>query len=335
MTAVINAICHHLPTGILTNEMLAQAFTHSSAAEIYRTCGIRQRHIAAPTETPADLAYYAAEKLFKQQPDTRQQIDALLFCSEGLDYKAPATACLLHQRLSLKPSCLSLDIPGGCTGFVNGLQVAKSLIAGNPNIHQVLLLTAETASKVLHPEDLHLRMLFGDGACATLVSRSEQRRIGEFVAGTDGSRAQALWIEHSATRFPANLDWLAAHQHTANGMAYGRLLMDGAELLHFSLSRVPNLVQDTLTANALTGVDIDLYVFHQASKIILKSLQRKCRIPDSKFASHYDMLGNTVSSTIPLVLEAALGAGRIGRGQKIMLVGFGIGLSWNATLIEI
>lgn len=333
MGACIEAICFHLPEKKLTNDMLASELGNISAEDIYKLSGIKKRHIAKEDETPSDLAFGAAEKIFSSH--TTASIDALIYCTEGLDYKAPASACLLHHRLGLKPSCLALDIPGGCTGFVNGLLVAKSLIAANSAIDKVLLLTAETVSKVLHPEDANLRMLFGDAACATLLSRSNHDAIGQFVAGTDGSRAKTLWVEHSGFDQPADMTWLAQHQSTPNGMKYGRLIMEGAELLHFSLTCVPTLVRDTLAANHLEECDINLYIFHQASKIILKSLKRKCHLPDDKFFLCLEDFGNTVSSSIPLALYHALQERGVAAGDKIMLVGFGVGLSWSATVMEI
>lgn len=336
MYATLAAVARHLPPGTLTNTQLAAQFPGTRAEQIHRLSGITTRHIAAADVTPSDLAYAAAQQLFSSHPEhPREDIDALLFCSEGLDYKAPASACLLHERLDLKRSALAMDIPGGCTGFVNGLLLAQSLITGSSTVNNVLLLTAEAVSRVLHDDDLHLRMLFGDGACATLVTRSPTRRIGEFVVGTDGSGAKTLWVERSGFREPADAQWLEMHQDTTHGMKYGRLIMQGDELLHFALTRVPGLVRETLAVNALALSDIDLFIFHQASKIILNTLKRKIKIPDEKFMVCLDTHANTVSSSIPLALHEALCDGRAPSGSKVMLVGFGVGLSWGATVIDI
>lgn len=335
MTAKIKAISHHFPTASLTNQALAAEFPESSAEHIYKLSGIKQRYIAAYDETPSDLAFEAAQKLFNTHPKAQQKIDALLFVTEGLDYKAPTTASVLHHRLGLPQHCLSLDIPGGCTGFISGLQVAKSLISSNGGIKQVLLLTAEAASKVLHPNDLNLRMMFGDAACATLITASEKKHIGEFVNGTDGSGKTALWVERSGFRNPADSAWLNQHSATPNTMQLGQMHMRGDEILYFSLTKVPSLVKDTLAANELNDDQITLYIFHQASKIILTSLQRKCRIAKEKFYCHYENIGNTVSSTIPLALQHAIKNGVVTSGDKVMLVGFGVGFAWGATVIEV
>lgn len=335
MTAKIKVISHYLPNKLLTNSLLTKEFSESSADQIYRLSGVKQRHIAAPEETPSDMAFLAAQNLFSIYPNLRKQVDALLFVTEGLDYKAPTTASVLHHRLALPQHCLSLDIPGGCTGFINGLQVAKSLICCNNSIRQVLLLTAEAASKVLHPKDLNLRMIFGDAACATLITHTQHEHIGQFINGTDGSGKHALWVERSGFRHPINKAWLDQHQEIPNAMALGQMHMKGDEILYFSLTKVPKLIQDTLEANRLTDGDISLYIFHQASRIILRSLQRKCRIAKEKFYCHYENVGNTVSSSIPLALQHAIENNVVAKGDKVMIVGFGIGFAWGATVVEI
>lgn len=334
MSAAIQSIAFFLPETRLSNDMLAAEFPGVSAEAIYKQSGIRQRCIADDSLTPADLAVQAAHALFSRQQVAPAEIDAILYCTEGLDYKAPATACLLHQRLKMKSGCLALDIPAGCTGFMNGLMVAQGLIGKN-GIRNVLLLTAEITTKVIDQKDIHLRMLFGDGACATLVSASEHDRLGHFVFGTDGNGAEYLWVEHSGMRNPADSNWLEAQRHNPNGLKNGRMIMKGDELLHFALTHVPPLIKDTLSANHLSEEDIDLFVFHQASGIILRSLRRKCRIPEEKFFLHIENCGNTVSSSIPLALYHAIHGEHIGQGSKVMLVGFGVGLSWSATVIEI
>lgn len=314
--------------------MLSNEFPHTSELEIFRRSGVKNRHLASDDETPSDLAFLAAESLFLQHEDERDNINALIFCTEGLDYKAPASACILHKRLRLKASCLALDIPAGCTGFVNGLLVAKSLIGQN-GINNVLLLTAEIPTRVIDSKDLHLRMLFGDGACAALITTSRKEKIGNFIFGTDGTGAEFLWVERSGFRNPADSAWLEQNRDDPKQMKLGKMIMDGEEMLHFSLTHVPKLVKETLMKNQVTEDDIDLFIFHQASDIILRSLRRKCRIPEEKFFLCLENTGNTVSSTIPLALNDAQKKGILKSGNKVMLVSFGVGLSWAATIVEI
>lgn len=333
MGSRIQDITYFLPEKTLENEALSNEYPGLSAADVLKQSGVRTRHIAADDDTPSDLAVKAAEQLFAKAENQKDQVDALIFCSEGLDYKGPATACLIHERLNLKPTCLSLDIPSGCTGFMNGLLVARSLIAGS-NMQQVLLLTAEIPTRVIDTRDAHLRVLFGDGAAATLISACGEERIGNFCFGTDGSGARHLWVERSGFRNPADQAWLEQNRHDPKQMKYGRMIMDGKEMLHFALTRVPSLIQQTLTDNQLTPDQIDLFIFHQASDIILRSLRRKCRIPEDKFFCYLENCGNTVSSTIPIALAKAIETGALKKGSKVLLAGFGIGLSWSASVID-
>lgn len=334
MGSTIQDISYFLPTRTLGNEELAMEYPGLSAGDIFRQSGIRKRHLADDSETPADLAIYAAEALFAKPENEKANIDALIFCTEGLDYKGPATSCIIHKRLNLKPSCLSLDVPSGCTGFMNGLLVAKSLIGQN-GIAQVLLLTAEIPTRVIDKKDIHLRVLFGDGAAATIISSSNSERIGNFSFGTDGAGACHLWVERSGFRNPVDQEWLQKHSHDPKQLKYGKMIMDGKEMLHFALTHVPALIQETLTKNQLTQDEVDLFIFHQASDIILRSLRRKCRIPEEKFFCYLESCGNTVSSTIPITLAKAKEIGAIKKGSKVLLAGFGIGLSWAACVIYI
>lgn len=332
MGAEISIISYHLPTETLNNDDLCIKFPNMTAEKIFNLSGVKNRYIAGLHETPSDLAFFAAEKIFKQHPEIRNEIDVILYCTQELDYIAPPTSCILHERLKLRPNVFSLDIPTGCTGFLNGLLVAKSLLT-NESFRKVLLLTAETGSKMLHPEDLKMRVLFSDAGCATIISRTENDNLGQFVMGTDGGGAKAIWAEKSGVRDPIDIEWLSQFQDVPNGMRNGRALMKGEEVFHFCLTRVPKLVTETLESNQLHLEDIDLFIFHQASKIILDTLQKKCGIPDDKFFCTLENYGNSGAATIPLALYLAIERKRAQPGHKIMLVSFGVGLSWNATVI--
>jgi 3-oxoacyl-[acyl-carrier-protein] synthase-3 len=334
MGAEISTISYHLPAQMLTNQDLCQEFPNMTPDKIFSLSGVRNRYIASADETPSDLAYSAAEKLFSRHPETREEIDVILYCTQEPDAIAPITSCVLHERLHLRSDAFSLDIPNGCTGFVNGLLVAKSLLT-NPNFNKILLLTAETGSKMLHPKDLKMRVLFSDAGCATLVSQTDSNKIGEFVTGTDGGETKGIWAERSGIRNPVDIEWLSQFTDVPNGMRNGRALMNGEELLYFCLTRVPKLFTDTLETNGLHIEDIDLFIFHQASKIVLDTLKKKCKIPDDKFLYTLEEYGNSGAATIPLALYVAIKDQRVLPGQKVMLVSFGVGLAWNATIIDL
>lgn len=336
MHAEIMNIQYYLPKNIIDNHSLSRAFPNKTPQSLRRLSGADQRHIVEPGETPADMAFKAAQQLLDKAETgkhmNRADIDALVLCTEFPDVRAPATSCLLHGRLALPRHCLCLDIPGGCTGFVNALLVAKNLITTGQARH-VLLLTAESPSVAISKDDIHLQMLFGDGAAATMVSQSGRESIGEFAYGTDSSGAHALRCDRSGAREAIDSQWLTDNKNDKNGLPFGILKMDGNEVLRLSLATVPKLINDLLEKNRLEADQIDLYIFHQASEFMLNALRKKCKIPEEKFYICMEHCGNTVSSTIPIALHHALQEKRITPDSRVMLVSFGIGFSWAGTIL--
>ncbi len=332
MSAFIQAISYYLPQEILTNDNLCEIFPVLTKEEIFAKTGIRKRHISATGETASDLAFKAAKKLFRENKINPASIDYIILCTETPDYIAPASSCILQHRLGLPETDGAIDITQGCSGFVYSLSVAKGLVESG-QAKNVLLLTAETETKVIHPDDTECRMIFGDGAAATLISSSAKKGIGNFIFGTDGKGAKHLLIESSGFRNPVNERWLKKNK-SAGGMINGKMHMNGTEIFVFALKVVPALVQNILEKNNLKMNDIDFFVFHQPNVFLLETLRRKIKIPQEKFIVELENFGNTVSSTIPIALCEAIKSGKIKRGMKILVAGFGIGYSWAGTVIQ-
>ena len=179
--AFIHSVAYHLPDNVLTNEDITRIFPEWSVDKIANKIGISERHYTASDETATDLAFCAAEKLFEQGVDKRM-IDFILLCTQSPDYYLPSSACLLQSRLGLNKNCGALDFNLGCSGYEYGLALAKGLVVSGI-ANNVLLLTAETYTKYIHPQDKGNRTIFGDGATATLVSTSGFAEIGDFVLG--------------------------------------------------------------------------------------------------------------------------------------------------------
>ena len=256
----------------------------------------------------------------------------LIFCSQGADYILPATACVLHQRLGLRSDCGAFDYSLGCSGFVYGLALAQGLIQAG-SARRVLLVTADTYSKLLHPGDRSVRTLFGDGAAATLIEASEapQSDLGPFVFGADGRGARHLIVPAGGARAPRTAETARETQDASGNVRSGdHLFMDGAEVMAFTLSAVPTAVGQLLARANLQMEDFDLFVFHQANGFMLERLRRKLKIDPDRFVVSMEHCGNTVSSTIPLALEPLLSEPS-SRRRRAMLVGFGVGYSWAAT----
>jgi len=329
--AGISAIEYYLPEGILTNAQLSAQFPEWPVEKIEEKTGIATRRIAAENECSSDLAVAASQKLFASGACTPADIDYVLLCTQSPDYFLPTTACLVQDRLGIPQTAGALDFNLGCSGFVYGLGLAKGLIETG-QASKVLLITAETYSKFIGPADKSVRTLFGDAAAATLITAGEgPERIGPFVYGTDGSGADNLIVPAGGMRHPRTTE-TATREGDGSGNQRSRdnLYMNGAELFSFTLKRVPEAIAALLAKSGRKIEDIDLFAFHQANRHMLDHLRVKAKIPASKFLLHLRDCGNTVSSTIPIVLKEA----QIQPGQTVMLVGFGVGYSWGATLIR-
>lgn len=341
MKSFISHISYYLPEQTLSNADLCKLFPDTTEETIYENSGVKIRHIASNENdrstgmSGSDLAYYSARKLFEESAIDPSSIDFLLLCTEGLDYRAPATANILQDRLNLPRLIGAIDIPMGCTGFVNGLSVAKGLIESGQATN-VLLLTAEVPTYVIHPDNLELRMLFGDGAAATLISgqKSKENKIGPFVFGSNGSGAKHMMVHGSGIRNPIDEQWLQKHKD-AYGMKHGIMAMNGREIFTFALKEVPAMVNSLLLKAEIDKENVDLFIFHQANGFLLETLRKKLRIPKEKFFVYLEQVGNTVSASIPIALAEAIKAGKAKKGDKIVLAGFGIGFAWAGTIITL
>ena len=328
--AYIKVVDYYLPENILTNEQIAQRFPEWSAEKVASKVGITERHISGENETAADMAFQAAEKLFKANVGVREQIDFLLLCSQSVDYKLPSSSCILQNRLGLKTSCGAFDFNLGCSGYEYGLAVAKGLIVSGIATN-VLLLTAETYTKYIHPEDKGNMTIFGDAATATLISTEGFAEIGEFVLGTDGSGAENLIVRTKGARMP-NATGRASEDANGTKQWDDHLYMNGGAIFDFTSDAVPAMTEELLKKENLKQDDIDLWVFHQANKYMINYLRKLMCIDKDKFYVYMDKVGNTVSSTIPIALVEAKKEGRL--HGKVLLAGFGVGLSWGGTIIR-
>lgn len=306
--------------------MLAEQYPRWDLPLIEEKTGIRQRHIAAPGETSADLAVAAAEKLFAEHAINRDQIDFILFCTQTPDYPLPTTGCLIQDRLGLSTRCGALDFNLGCSGYVYGLALADGLIQSRA-ARNVLLLTAETYSKYIDAEDRSLRTIFGDAAAATLVSASEQRSLWGFQFGSDGSGGDMLLVADGGTR-PVADAIKPRHRKRWNS----RLYMDGPSLINFTVEAVPRLVDEILAANQLTDRDIARYLLHQATWKMLDQLRHRMGVEPDRLPIELAEVGNTVSCTIPILIERLRKQDQLDAKSVNMLVGFGVGLSWAGCL---
>jgi 3-oxoacyl-[acyl-carrier-protein] synthase-3 len=324
--AELGPIAVQLPARVETNEMLKEQFPDWNLDQIAEKTGIRQRYIAAPEETASDLAVQAAEKLFVQQDIDRGSIDFLLFCTQTPDYPLPTTSCLIQDRLGLPTRCGALDFNLGCSGYVYGLAMADGLIQSGA-ANTILLLTAETYTKYIDQADRSLRTIFGDAAAATLVTASETRSLSGFQFGSDGSGGDMLLVGDGGARVA---DDAIKPRHRKRWKS--RLYMDGPSLISFTVEAIPRLVDEILAANQLSDADIGKYLMHQATWKMLDQLRNRMDVSEDRLPIELAEVGNTVSCTLPILIDQLRNQGKIDAKSVNMLLGFGVGLSWAGCL---
>jgi len=330
MKAYIKDIAYYVPKQILTNDQIAEQFPEWSAEKVANKVGITERHISAPDETAADMAFAAAMKLFAQGVD-KSTIDFVLLCTQSSDYFLPSSACLLQARLGLNKHCGAFDFNLGCSGYEYGLAVAKGLIVAGV-AKNILLLTAETYTKYLHPLDKGNRTIFGDGASASLISTDGFAEIGEVALGTDGAGGENLIVRTLGARHKT-LANDAKVDEDGNVASSDYLYMNGGNVFNFTADVVPPMVEELLTKSGLNQDDVDLWVFHQANKYMINYLRKILDIDKDKFYLFMEHVGNTVSSTVPIALYEARKEGRL--HGHVLLAGFGVGLSWGGVMLKI
>jgi len=309
-TALISGIEFYLPENKLGNHDVVSSQSKWTADDVERKTGVRYRHIASHGQTCSDMAVKAALQLFSSGKCKADDIDFILLCTQSPDYILPSTACVIQNRLGIPNSAGALDFNLGCSGYIYGLSLAKGLIE-SAQASNVLLLTSERYSQYIHEEDYNTRVIFGDGATATLVSKHKGLYLlKEFIFGTDGSGQNEL----------------IAHHHDRH------LLMNGPEIFKFIMSAVPKALLQLLEKNHIQQNEIDYFVFHQANEYMLSNLRDILRIPKNQFYIDLKKYGNTVSSSIPIAIKELLNSNRI--YEKTALMGFGVGYSWAGCIME-
>lgn len=287
--------------------------------KIKEKTGINKIHLTDENETAVDLGVRVLDKFFQDYSFDREQIDSIILVTQSPDYALPTSACIIQHRAGLRKNILAFDINLGCSGFVNALSVVDSLIQNNV-VKNCALICSETYSKYIDKSNRTCSTIFSDAAAITLVEKGGNTSVGPFKFGVDGSGAKNLIVEGSGSRISLNNNQ--------------NLYMNGSEILMFTLGQIPKLINNFLQKNQISLKEIDLFFFHQASKTVLDSLKKKLSIPDEKFIYNLGDIGNTVSSTIPISIKIALKNKQLNVGDKILIIGFGVGYSSGIGLIE-
>jgi len=318
----ITNISYHLPSNTEDLNDLQDDNSNWDISKIYEKTGINKRWISNLDETSCDLAVIAANKLFDSCSVARQDVDLLIFVSQSSDYFLPTTACIIQDRVGLPNNCMAFDVNLGCSGFVYALSIAGSLLdSGVAN--KGLILCSDTYTKFISKDDRTCRPIFSDGAATILVEKSDIKSIGPFIFGTDGSGFDRLIVKNGGMR-----------NYSKNNTQDITLEMNGSSVFLFTMNEIPKLINKILDKAELNIKDLDLIIFHQASKFVIDNLIEKLSLDRNKVFINYEFIGNTVSASIPIALKDACDQNRLKNGDKIMLVGFGVGLSWGSAIVD-
>ena len=326
MKAYITKIAYVLPEKVSENPK----------NRLTKKTGIHSRHICGADEIASDLAMRAAEKLFGEGVD-KTDVDYLLLCTQSPDYYLPTTACILQDKLGLSNECGAVDINLGCSGYIYGLSIVKGLIESG-QCKKVLFLTAETYSKYINEKDNTVLPLFGDAGTATIIEAvdTEDNGLEGFVLGTNGAGYQNLIVPVGGMR-----QRMQDAEITEQTDEYGNyrtnrdLYMHGSAISDFALDVVPKTVDKILAKTGMKKNEVDYFVFHQANKFMLQFLQMKCDLLDYSYWNDVKEYGNTVSCSIPIALVDMMNANQDKNINKVMSIGFGVGLSWGGCMIDL
>ena len=333
MKVGITALAYSLPKNKITNSDLAQRFGGAYINKILPTTGILERRSAGKDECASDFAINAAEKIFAMGVE-RQSIDLLVFGTQMPDYQMPTTACIIQNKLGLPTSCAAFDVNLGCSQFVYGLGIANAWIKSGM-AKRALVLAGDTPTRVLNPKDNVVAPLFGDGAAAAIVEEVSEGGFKEFDFGTDGRGWKDLIRRTSGLREPPSPETAVEKADKSGAVrSLDDMFMDGGNIFLFAINSVPISVRKVLGKSGMSIGDINLFVFHQASELIIRSFAKLLKIPSEKMHFKLHDVGNTGGSTVGITLADAIMNGKVNPGDKVLLSAFGVGLSWGSCVLE-
>jgi 3-oxoacyl-[acyl-carrier-protein] synthase-3 len=311
----------YLPDRVVTNQELAERVDTSDEWIATRT-GIRQRHVAADGETTCDLAFHAATRAMEAAGVAAGELDLIVLGTTTPDLIFPSTACLLQARLGAN-GCPAFDVNAACSGFVYALSVADKFIRSG-SARTVLVVGAETLTRMLDWNDRSTCVLFGDGAGAVVLKADADTGILSTHMHADGAKKELLWnpVGVSAGFKP--------EEHNAGV----RVLMTGNEVFKHAVKALDSVVEETLEANGLDRHDIDWLIPHQANLRIIEATAKRLDMPMERVVVTVDRHGNTSSGSVPLALDEAVRSGRVQRGQLLLLEAFGGGFTWGSALLR-
>lgn len=310
------------PSRLFNNTEDASGFEKEEIRKIVAMAGVKQRRISDGSICSSDLCLAAARDLLEALDWETDSIDGLILVTQTPDYFLPSTSCLIHRDLGLAAHCATFDVGLGCSGYPYGLWLAAMM--ANNGLRRILVLHGETPSVFTHPEDRSTHLLFGDAGSATAIEQDADGKPWHFNLQTDGSGYDDLIIRAGGFR-----------QRFCDDEREYYLHMDGTDLFNFTIKRVPPLIDETLAMAAQTVDDVDYFVFHQSNQFMMKHLAKKCKLPAEKTPVIIGDYGNAGGPSVPLTITRGICTEPLQQPASMMLLGYGVGLSWGAGLVEL
>lgn len=314
----------YVPEQVLTNADLEKMVDTSDEWIVTRT-GIRERRIAAPEQAASDLAYEAAQKALQAAGIQGEDVDLIIVATITPDTFFPSTANILQDRLGARHAA-AFDLAAACSGFLYGVVTASQFVRTGA-YRYALVIGVDTLSKITNYEDRNTCVLFGDGAGAAVIGPvPEGYGLLSFELGSDGSGAPYLKLPAGGSRMPASVETVEKKLHTIH--------MSGQDVFKFAVRIMETASLNVIQKVGLTPADIDFFVPHQANYRIIEAAMRRLQLDESRVMVNLDRYGNMSAASIPVALDEALQQGRIKDGDRLVLVGFGGGLTWGAAVIR-
>ncbi len=321
--ATITGWGSYLPPNVVTNKEL-EKIVDTTDQWIQKRTGIKKRRIADEDTSTSDLALEASYKALEKANLDPEELDLIIVSTVTPDMVFPATACIIQEKIGANKAA-AFDLEAGCSGFVYGLSVGAQFIETGL-YNNVLVIGAESLSKITDWDDRNTCVLFGDGAGAAVLQPTEKGGFLSFDLGSDGSGADALYMEAGGSLNPASLETVKNKMHT--------IRMEGTPVFKFAVKTMKRASLDVLKKAGLTIDDLDLLIPHQANTRIIKSARRKLKLTEEQIYVNLPEVGNTSSASVAIALAEAKEKSMIKNGDRLVMVAFGAGLTWAATVIE-
>jgi 3-oxoacyl-[acyl-carrier-protein] synthase-3 len=324
----ISGVGAYVPSKAVSNHELAKNLDTSHDWIVSHT-GIQERRISEPNEAPSDMGCQAARHCLRHAGVEAADVDLIVVACATPDQSQPAVACIIQDKLGIgNGQCPAFDVNSVCAGFVFALDVAQSMMLANPEqFEHVLVIGTDAFSKILNWQDRRTCIFFGDGASAVLLSQApgRERRI-HFELGSDGRGRHCIEVPAGGTRQPITSEVLEKRLHT--------FAMNGSAVWEFAIETVPRAIRTLLARHGLVPTDLDLLVLHQSNLRMIEAITKLLGLPFDCTVNSLVTLGNTAAASIPITLQKAWELGRLQPGSRVLLCGFGGGLSWGAALVD-